>query len=90
MAKIFLITYDLKRLGQNYTELYDTLKSLGDWSHPLESVWAVKVENSSAGEIYRAVRPKLDDGDRLFVVEITGADRNGWLPKSFWTWLRQQ
>ena len=26
MGKLFLITYDLKKPGQNYTELYDAIK----------------------------------------------------------------
>ena len=32
---IVLITYDLKQPGRNYTDLYEAIKSLGDWQHPL-------------------------------------------------------
>lgn len=39
--RIYLITYDLKQIGQNYSELYNSIKSLGDWRHPMESVWFV-------------------------------------------------
>lgn len=89
MAKLFLITYDLKKPGQNYTELYDSIKSCGDWQHPLESMWVVKVGTlASSNDIYKLLRPKIDDNDSLFVVDITDRDRQGWLAKTFWEWLK--
>jgi hypothetical protein len=90
MTKTFLITYDLKRPGQNYSDLYDAIKSEGDWQHPLESIWAVKTGISvSAGTLYERLRPLIDENDSLFIVEITDQDRQGWLAKSFWTWLKE-
>ena len=89
MAKLFLITYDLKKPGQNYTELYDSIKGCGQWQHPMESTWVVKVSNlTSSNDIYNLLRPKIDDNDFLFVVEITDQDRQGWLAKTFWEWLK--
>lgn len=90
MTKTFLITYDLKRPGQNYSDLYDAIKSEGDWQHPLESIWAVKTGISvSAGTLYERLRPLIDENDSLFIVEITDQDRQGWLDKPFWTWLKE-
>ena len=90
MTKTFLVTYDLKRPGQNYSDLYDAIKSEGDWQHPLESIWAVKTGISvSAGTLYKRLRPLIDENDSLFIVEITDQDRQGWLAKSFWTWLKE-
>lgn len=90
MAKTFLITYDLKRPGQNYSDLYDAIKSEGDWQHPLESIWAVKTGTSvSARTLYKRLRSYIDEKDYLFIVEITDQDRQGWLAKSFWTWLKE-
>ena len=90
MTKTFLVTYDLKRPGQNYSDLYDAIKSEGDWQHPLESIWAVKTGTSvSAGTLYKRLRPLIDENDSLFIVEITDQDRQGWLAKSFWTWLKE-
>ena len=90
MTKTFLVTYDLKIPGQNYSDLYDAIKSEGDWQHPLESIWAVKTGISvSAGTLYERLRPLIDENDSLFIVEITDQDRQGWLAKSFWTWLKE-
>ena len=90
MTKIFLVTYDLKRPGQNYSDLYDAIKSEGDWQHPLESMWTLKTDNSVlARTLYKRLRPYIDEKDNLFIVEITDQDRQGWLAKSFWTWLKE-
>ncbi len=90
MSKTYLITYDLKKPGQNYSELYAAIKNEGDWQHPLESTWVVKVGSfATANNIYERLRPKIDQNDFLFVVEITKQDRQGWLAKTFWTWLNE-
>lgn len=89
MTKTFLVTYDLKRPGQNYSDLYDAIKSEGDWQHPLESTWVVKTDNLVlANTIYEHLRPCIDENDSLFIVEITAQDSQGWLAKSFWEWLK--
>lgn len=89
MTKLYLITYDLKKPGQNYSELYEAIKSLGDWQHPLESSWLVRVNDKiRAQDIYNRLRPKIDDNDRIFITEIPSENnRQGWLSKTFWTWL---
>ena len=89
MAKTFLITYDLKQPGQDYGSLYNAIKSLGEWQHPLESTWVVVVADMRDAEfIYRILRPCMDMNDNLFVVEITKANRHGWLARSFWEWMK--
>lgn len=88
--KVFLITYDLRKVGQNYTPLYDSIKSLSsDWQHPMESFWGVRVANQwTAQSIYEHIRPNLDENDSLLIIEIEpNTDRQGWMPKKFWTWL---
>lgn len=88
--KIFLISYDLRKAGQNYTSLYDNIKSLSsDWQHPMESVWFVKVSDDVyAQAIYDVLKPSLDDNDSLFIMNVNNInDKQGWMPKAFWTWL---
>lgn len=86
---IVLITYDLKQPGRNYTDLYEAIKSLGDWQHPLESTWFVHLpDNSNLDEIVEKLKASADKNDFFFAVEITKRYQ-GWLPKSFWTWINQ-
>lgn len=89
MSKLFLVTYDLNKPGQNYSELYEQLKNLGESQHPLESTWFVKIQGEvTADDVYRKLRDFIDEKDTVFVVDITERDRQGWLAKSFWNWIK--
>ena len=89
MTKIFLIAYDLKIPGQDYTKLYEGIKGLGEWFHPLESTWFVKINTpiTTATDLNNKLHVLMDKNDSLFVVDITDQDRQGWMPKSFWDWV---
>lgn len=92
--KTFIITYDLRQPERNYSTLYAAIKNMageGNWQHPLESVWVVSVlETFSANDIYNVVRNEIDDNDSLFIADITAKDRQGWLAKSFWEWMKNK
>lgn len=90
MAKsIYIISYDLKNPGRDYSSLYDAIKKY-DWQHPLESTWLVKTEDS-ADNISQTLRSdgKMDESDLLFVCRLDPKDRQGWLDKSVWEWIRK-
>lgn len=91
MSKMFLISYDLRKVGQNYSDLYTAIKSFVDWQHPLESVWVVQVgEELSANDIYNRLKPNMDEGDLLLIVELSrSCDHQGWLSKTFWEWFNR-
>jgi len=86
--KIYLISYDLRKPGQNYTPLYDAIKAYGDWQHPMESLWAVFTEHD-ANMISEDLRKHIDENDCLLVVAMN-SEYQGWLPKSFWTWVNDR
>lgn len=91
MAKFLLITYDLKRPGQDYSGLYEEIKNSGEWYHPLESTWVIRVSNyTDPTQLYARLRPKIDDNDFIFIVDITEKDYYGWLPKNFWAWFKKR
>lgn len=91
--KVFSITYDLKQPGRNYSELYDRIKVLAGengWQHPLESCWIVKVGDAvTVDSVTERLRAAMDAKDSVFVVDITGCPYEGWLPRSFWEWMRK-
>ncbi|MCQ2340646.1 MAG: hypothetical protein MJZ79_07735 [Paludibacteraceae bacterium] len=91
MAKVYLITYDLNKDGKDYANLYQKIKDIAPnaWIHPLESVWCLRVQDIDANSIYNQLRPSVDDVDNLFIVEITNMDRQGWMPKNLWVWLKE-
>ncbi len=83
---VYLITYDLKTPGKDYNLLYDTIKSIGDNFHPLESTWFVK-SSLPANSLYTTLRNVIDENDSLFFFFFTKQGRQGWIPKTAWEWL---
>ena len=84
--KVFLISYDLKKPGRNYDDLYKKIKSFGKWYHCLESVWIIKT-SSTLQKVSDELVNQIDDNDRLLVVEIKN-NYSGWMPRKFWNWMR--
>lgn len=68
----YLISYDLNQPGQEYGELIDAIKNVGSaWWHYLDSTWIV-LHNGPSTTIRDALIPKIDSGDELLVVRLTG------------------
>ncbi|MDC7120287.1 hypothetical protein OMK64_01910 [Cellulomonas fimi] len=84
-----LISYDLNTPGQKYDRLYEAIKKQGAWLHLLDSAWIVSGPTLTAQRVYDALRPMIDTNDHIFCVNISGASRQGWLPKTSWNWINQ-
>jgi hypothetical protein len=72
---VYLITYDLRRPGQQYTTLYQAIENVNwfdsSW-HYLESVWLVRSTFfQNATTIAQQLLPHIDTNDMLLVVGIT-------------------
>lgn len=87
---IYSISYDLRQPGRNYADLYEAIKKIdSNYQHPLESNWFVRTFES-ANDIYKKLRPYIDDNDFLFVIEINPLNRQGWMLRTFWDWLKEE
>lgn len=84
-----LITYDLNNPGQKYEQLHEKIKAYGTWAKLMESAWIVSGPSLSAQKVYDNLGRVLDRSDRVFVVDITGEDRQGWLNQATWDWIRK-
>ena len=82
---ILLITYDLKKPGQDYSNLYEEIKTEGWWWHHLDSTWIIKTNNGPE-YWYKKLAPHLDTNDFIFICELKN-NYYGFLPKKAWEWL---
>ena len=64
---ILSITYDLRKPGRNYDELYQAIKKLGSWAHPAQSVWLVDTTKSTS-DVRDELKKHVDSNDRILVV----------------------
>lgn len=84
-----IISYDLRKPGRNYQELYEAIKRLGVWWHCLESVWIVRTDLTCA-QIRDRITSYLDANDKLLVAKLQGdwasygldQQCNGWLTEN--------
>lgn len=84
----YLITYDLRSPGRDYSALYERIKTYGTWIHVVESVWEVNTTQSAA-----AVRDNLtavmDSNDRIFVTVVGPEAAWRGLTESASDWLKK-
>jgi len=84
---IYAISYDLKKPGQNYDDLYEELKSFGGYWHYLDSIWLVSTD-LSADQMSERMKIHTDANDFFLIIRVV-ADYQGWLPKEAWDWIHQ-
>jgi len=83
---ILSVSYELRKPGQDYEDLYDTIKSAPSWCHPLTSHWLIRTEQS-VQTWYEKLRRVMDNNDYLFIVDITGQAYYGYLQQAIWDWI---
>lgn len=83
----YIISYDLARPGQDYTNLITAIMASHSWCKIHQSVWAIQTSESASG-IYRRLSIAMDSNDKLFVCNL-GSDAvwNG-LPIAVTQWLK--
>lgn len=80
-----MISYDLNKPGQNYSELYKAIKNLGSWWHYLDSTWLID-SSFTAIKISEHLRTHMDKNDSLLVFKL-GKGHDGWLEQKAWDWI---
>lgn len=66
---LFLITYDLRKPGRNYTSLTALLAQTWKGKKIAESVWLVEL-NCGAAQARDFVQQTVDPNDRIAVIEL--------------------
>jgi len=94
-VKLYAVIYDLRQPGRKYNELYDAIKAAagnGNWQHPMESFWVLAFSEFSqedAKSLCISLQKHIDENDSIMVCKIE-SDYEGWMPKSFWEWIKMQ
>ncbi len=83
---ILSISYDLNKAGQNYSDLYDTIKTAPGYIRAMDSYWFIYT-SESVNTWSDRLRQVIDKNDNIFIVDITGQSRQGWMKQSVWDWL---
>lgn len=87
MNKIYLISYDLNKIGKNYSDLYTTIKNHYTWWHYLDSTWLIYTSEST-NQIWNRFSSIIDNNDSILIIEVKD-NYQGWLPKEAWIWIKK-
>lgn len=82
----FIITYDLNKPGQDYTDLIDAIKSYSAWCNIAKSVWCI-ITNDTAETTRNFLKKFLDQNDILFVSKVSAPAAWHGEPKEVSEWL---
>lgn len=66
--KCYIVMYELRSPGRNYTAFYSALKSYGTWAKITDRSWAI-VSDHSPKEIRDHLTQFIDSSDRLFIIK---------------------
>lgn len=85
---VFIVSYDLNQVGQNYTGLIARIKTYPAHWHMQKSAW-VLVTSHTAAQIRDHLVAALDSNDTLIVASISSAAWHGFDAASS-KWLKDQ
>lgn len=85
----YVITYDLERPHQDYSDLIAQIKAISSthW-HYQQSCWII-TSGLSASVILDSLHPYVDSNDSLFVAELSGDWASWGLSKKGTAWLHE-
>ena len=81
---VLLITYDLNKPGQDYSDFIDTFKKYA-WAKLSESSYAIKTSKSPS-TIRKELSPHMDKNDHVYVITLS-KPYSGWGPEKVNEWL---
>ena len=83
---IYLITYDLRVPGQNYSDLIKEIKVIANgWAKPCESTWIVKSSLTSEAIVNRLTA--IDATDKVVVITVSIPWHSAGLNKDVVQWM---
>ncbi|MFZ5553160.1 MAG: hypothetical protein ACOZCO_08605 [Bacteroidota bacterium] len=83
---VYLITYDLNKIGKNYEGLLKAIEDYPAWWHYMKNCWLIST-NQTYNEVFNKLKPHMDDGDNLLIIEVT-KNYIGWLDQKAWDWMK--
>ena len=86
---LYQISYDLKDENKDYTPLYAAIKKLGEWQHPLETVWYVKTDAPMSEVYYNLMGTIEQKSDKIIISAIVTQNVGGRAASEFWDWINK-
>lgn len=85
----FYMIYINRMASVSYDEVEARMNKALDWYRITESLWIV-YSNSTPERLYERLSPLVKDSGNVFICELNVHNRQGWMKKGFWKWLKEE
>jgi hypothetical protein len=86
-SRFLMIVCEFKEEPQ-WSQLQEVLDKALDWVRCSPNCWLVWTSSSPEKWYTRFDRLLNKEGDHIFVCEVNAQERSGWMPKSFWQFIK--
>ena len=86
---VFYQIYVVPKEGISYETIEKKIDLGLDWFKYDKALYVV-YSTSDVKKWMLRLRPLVEKDGRLFICELNISNRNGWMNRSFWTWLKKK
>ena len=87
--KFFYHVYVKRKNGVSITNVQDVLNDATDWIRYSDQCWLV-YSSINARKWHEKLSGLAKNEGELFIARLEIDDRQGWMTKSFWDWIRKK
>lgn len=86
---VYYQIYLVPKEGVDYEMVKKKIDLSLDWFKYDKSMWIV-YSTSDVKKWQTRLKPLVEPSGNLFICEINPQNRNGWMSKKFWEWLKKE
>ena len=86
---VFYHIYIVPKEGISTETVKSKIELSLDWFKYNKSIWIV-YSTSDTKKWMTRLKPLVESGGALFICELNTNNRNGWMNKKFWEWIRKE
>lgn len=88
MSSYYSIYISTKK-GTSVEDVEEKMNLALDWFRLNRTYWVVYT-SSDANKWYERLQPFVKPGGNIFITKLDLTDRQGWISKEFWKWLKKE
>lgn len=85
----FYVVYIKPNSDASTDTIKDAMNKALDWYKIKDDFW-ILYTTSNAEKLYGRLEPSIGKKGRVFIAKLDLSDRQGWMAKGFWEWVRKE
>ncbi|WP_157864137.1 hypothetical protein [Gluconacetobacter diazotrophicus] len=85
----FFVVYLDRKPDVTADQIEEKMNKAIDWYKVDSKMW-ILYSSSSVEKLYARLSPLAKEGGNVFICELNIDNRQGWMSKSFWSWIKKE